>query len=223
MILLTCSVCVRAQPADSMVAPPATRFSMQQLTVPAALITTGVLSVTVLENATSNKIASWRSRQWDGFHTRVDDYLQYAPIPLAYGLDLIGIPSRNDVWNRSLILVKGELLMLASVNLIKYTTREQRPDGSNNHSFPSGHTAQAFAAATFLSEEYKARLPWIPYAAYGMAAATGVLRIANNKHYLGDVLTGAGLGILSMKVSYWTHRYLWGKHKRRRPVRNLQP
>lgn len=196
-------------------------FHPRQLYAPLTLMATGITSVTLLEYETSNRLALQRNRHFGSFHTRVDDYLQYAPIPIAYGLDLFGIPSRNDVWNRSVILVKGELLMLLSVNAIKYTTREQRPDGSNNHSFPSGHTAQAFAAATFLSEEYRQRLPWIPYAAYGMAAATGALRIANNKHYLGDVLMGAGMGILSMKVAYWTHRYAWGRKRKRAHIRNL--
>jgi membrane-associated phospholipid phosphatase len=40
------------------------------------------------------------------------------------------------------------------------------------------------------------------------------LRIMNNKHYLSDVLIGAGIGILSTKISYWTHQYKWNKRKR---------
>jgi len=203
--LLARSATACGQAADSL--SPASSFHPRQLYAPVALMAIGTMSVTLLEYETSDRLAIQRNRHIGSFHTRIDDYLQYAPIPVAYGLDLFGVPSRNDVWNRSVILVKGELLMMLSVNAIKYATREQRPDGSNNHSFPSGHTAQAFAAATFLSEEYRRQLPWIPYAAYGVAAATGALRIANNKHYLGDVLMGAGMGILSMKVAYWTHRY----------------
>lgn len=218
-LLLTRAGIAPAQVTDT--SSTASTFRPRQLYAPAALMTTGILNVSLLEYETSDRLASWRNQHMGSFHTRIDDYLQYAPIPIAYGLDLFGIPSRNDVWNRSVILVKGELLMLLSVNAIKYTTREQRPDGSNNHSFPSGHTAQAFAAATFLSEEYRQRLPWIPYAAYGVAAATGALRIANNKHYLGDVLMGAGMGILSMKVAYWTHQYAWGRKRKRPHIRNL--
>ena len=106
-------------------------------------------------------------------------------------------------------------MFYASTQLLKSAVSELRPDGSDHRSFPSGHTAQAFATATFLSEEYKERLPWMPYAAYTLAGSTGILRIANNKHYIGDVLFGAGLGLLSMKTAYWTHRYKWGKNKKR--------
>lgn len=55
-------------------------------------------------------------------------------------------------------------------------------------SFPSGHTANAFAGATILSIEYKDKYPWVPYVAYGMASGVGVMRIANNRHYISDVL-----------------------------------
>ena len=80
-------------------------------------------------------------------------------------------------------------------------------------SFPSGHTAQAFAAAAMLSEEYGYHYKWVPYLSYGIASTVGVLRMANNKHYLSDVLVAAGIGILSTKVAYWTHQYNWGKSK----------
>jgi len=52
----------------------------------------------------------------------------------------------------------------------------------------------------------------MPYAAYGVASGVGLLRVANNKHYISDVLIGAGIGILSMKAAYWTHQYKWKKH-----------
>lgn len=148
-----------------------------------------------------------------GFHSGIDNYLLVAPIALAYGLDAVGIKSKTDILNRSVILLKGELIMYGTVNLLKNTTGVLRPDGSNRYSFPSGHTAQAFAAATFLSEEYKDRFKWMPYVSYGMASTVGMMRIANNKHYISDVLLGAGIGILSMKVAYWTHQYRWGQKK----------
>ncbi len=137
----------------------------------------------------------------------------FAPIVIAYGLDAFGVKSNTDIVNRTFILAKSELLFLASSQLLKVTINEKRPDGSNHRSFPSGHTMQAFLAATFLTEEYKKELPWIPYLAYGMASSVGILRIANNKHYVNDVLFGAGAGILCMKISYWTHQYKWSKKK----------
>lgn len=136
-----------------------------------------------------------------------------APIAIAYGLDAFGVKSKTDILNRTVILLKGEIMTHATVCFLKNKTDVLRPDGSNSYSFPSGHTAQAFAAATFLSEEYKDQFKWMPYVAYGMASSVGLMRIANNRHYISDVLLGAGIGILSMKVAYWTHQYKWGQKK----------
>jgi membrane-associated phospholipid phosphatase len=201
---------------DTVLKPLLKPFYIRQVYVPAALMTTGIVSTTLFTAALKYKIVEERNEHFANFHTNIDDYLQYAPIPIAYGLDAFGFKSKNDILNRSLILLKGEALMLVTVNILKYTTKELRPDEANIYSFPSGHTAQAFAAATFLSEEYKDKYPWIPYVAYGMATTTGLLRMANNRHFIGDVLMGAGLGILSMKVSYWTHQYKWGKRRKHR-------
>ena len=64
-----------------------------------------------------------------------------------------------------------------------------------------------------LAIEYGEQHKWVPYAAYGVATTVGVMRMANNKHYISDVLFGAGLGILSMKAAYWTHQYKWNRPK----------
>mgnify|MGYP003199246539 CR=1 FL=1 len=66
-----------------------------------------------------------------------------------------------------------------------------------DYSFPSGHTATAFMTATMLTKEYGHISPWIGIGAYSVATATGLMRMANNKHWLSDVLTGAGIGILA--------------------------
>ena len=58
--------------------------------------------------------------------------------------------SKTDIINRSVILLKSEILMSGSVTFLKHAVQELRPDGSARNSFPSGHTAQAFAAAAFL-------------------------------------------------------------------------
>ncbi|MBO9573889.1 MAG: phosphatase PAP2 family protein [Chitinophagaceae bacterium] len=176
-----------------------------QLFVPFALMLSGISVNGNGPESIKKEVAEERTEYFPHFHTHIDNYLQYSPIAIAYALDAMGVKSKNDLRNRTAILLKGELLMMASVTALKYGTHQQRPDGSNYNSFPSGHTAQAFAAATFLSEEYKDKIPWMPFAAYGIAGTVGGLRMANNRHYISDVLMGAGLGILSMKVAYWTH------------------
>lgn len=204
------STCLFAQ-SDSIYLHERPKFLSVQFIPPVALMMAGLLTNGSGRESLKNEIVEERNEHLSHFRTHLDDYLQFSPIILTYGLDAIGIKSRTDVANRTAILLKAEIMMMGSVTVLKNVTHKIRPDGSSYNSFPSGHTAQAFAAATFLSEEYGRRYKWIPYAAYGTATSVGSLRMANNRHYISDVLMGAGIGILSVKVSYWTHRYLWGR------------
>lgn len=190
------------------------QISVQQFVAPVLLAGAGLS----LSGHAKYEVQDWRNRHFDGFHTKADDVLSLAPIVAVYGLDLLGVKARTDFVNRSVILAKAELLAIGSVYLLKATTREERPDGSDAHSFPSNHSAQAFLAATFLSEEYGRRIRWIPYVAYTVASSVSVLRVLNNKHYINDVLVGAGIGILSQKLAYMTHRYKWGTRRQKPPL-----
>jgi membrane-associated phospholipid phosphatase len=156
-------------------------------------------------------VREWRNNNFSGFRTHTDDLLQYAQIPLVYGLDWAGVKAKNDFLNRSLLLAKSEILMTIIVRIIKPSAQVLRPDASNYHAFPSGHTAQAFVAATFMHKEYGEKSVWYSIGAYSLATSVGALRILNNKHWISDVLAGAGIGILSTNVVYMTHRYRWGK------------
>ena len=130
---------------------------------------------------------------------------QLFPFVAIYGFELAGMKPRTDWQNRTAIMIKGQIVNLGLVYLLKTTINQTRPDGTA-YSFPSGHTANVFAGATMLSIEYGEHHKWVPYAAYGLASGVGIMRMANNKHYISDVLFGAGLGILSMKAAYWTHQ-----------------
>jgi hypothetical protein len=93
--------------------------------------------------------------------------------------------------------------MAGFVNGIKYTAKEMRPDGSTANSWPSGHTATAFVGASLLHKEYGlTRSPWWSVAGYGVATATGVMRVLNNRHWISDVMSGAGIGIMSTELGY---------------------
>ena len=104
-----------------------------------------------------------------------------------------------------MILGLSGIIMGTAVLSIKNLSGETRPDGSDKYSFPSGHTAAAFATAEFLRQEYKDVSPWYGVAGYAMAATTGYLRMYNNKHWVGDVAAGAGIGIMSTKLAYWIY------------------
>ncbi len=76
---------------------------------------------------------------------------------------------------------------------IKMTTMRTRPNKSDNHSFPSGHTSATFALAGSLNGIYG----WqVGVPAYLCASIVGAQRISTNAHYLSDVLSGALIGTL---------------------------
>ena len=137
------------------------------------------------------------------FNRHTDDYLQYLPAAVMLGMKLGGVEGRSS-WGRMLASDAFSALLMGSVVFsLKQTTHVMRHDGSNDHSFPSGHTATAFMTATMLAKEYGHKSPWIGIGAYSVATATGLMRMANNKHWLSDVLTGAGIGILSTELGYY--------------------
>ena len=137
------------------------------------------------------------------FHYGYDDYLQYAPAVVMLGLKGFGVESRSS-WGRMLVSDAFSVAIMASVvNTIKYTAHVRRPDKSNYKSFPSGHTATAFMAAMMMHKEYGDRSPWYSISAFTVATATGISRILNNRHWLSDVLAGAGIGILSTELGYY--------------------
>ena len=137
------------------------------------------------------------------FKTGIDDYTQFFGPAAVVGLKLGGYEGRSD-WPRLLASAGMSYgLMALFVNTIKHTAKEMRPDGSTANSWPSGHTATAFVGATLLHKEYGlTRSPWWSVAGYGVATATGVMRVLNNRHWISDVLSGAGLGILSGELGY---------------------
>jgi membrane-associated phospholipid phosphatase len=142
------------------------------------------------------------SRHWNT-HTSIDNYIQYAPAVAVYGLDLAGVKATHNFRDRTFVMASSYLLMAITVNTLKYTVNVTRPDTSADNSFPSGHTATAFTGAHILFREYKDASPWIGIAGYATATATGALRILNRRHWLSDVVVGAGTGILCAEAGYW--------------------
>ncbi len=148
------------------------------------------------------RFRSLRNDFMPNFHCPVDNYLQYLPAAVMVGMKACGVESRSS-WSRMLVSdAFSAALMGGIVFVIKNTAQVERPDGSNHHSFPSGHTATAFMTATMLNKEYGYKSPWVGIGAYSAATATGLMRIANNKHWLSDVLAGAGIGIITTEIGY---------------------
>ena len=90
-------------------------------------------------------------------------------------------------------LANAAIVNLAYTELLKVTVRRERPDGSNNQSFPSGHASDGFTWATVFERHYGWK--WgVP--AYALAATMGYSRIVRDKHYLSDVVGRAALGYI---------------------------
>jgi membrane-associated phospholipid phosphatase len=87
---------------------------------------------------------------------------------------------------------------IASASLItqglKQAFPEVRPDGSNNDSFPSGHTSAAFASAATLWNRQGQRFG-VP--AMAVAALVGVARVKADKHFWYDAVAGGAIGLAS--------------------------
>lgn len=97
--------------------------------------------------------------------------------------------------------------------VLKKVVNEERPDNSDNKSFPSGHAAMAFAAARSIDKEFRSESIWIPIAGYAAATAIGVERVASDRHHWYDVVAGAGLGYGAAELSWWLSDKLFPQNK----------
>lgn len=188
----------------------------KKIIVPLALISYGTYETIIEKNGSENVFINDLVTKHVVTTTTADDYLQYVPSATVYALNLLHVKGKNRFKDRTLALGLSFLLMGVTVNTLKYTSKIRRPDHSSYSAFPSGHTATAFMGAEFLHQEFKHVSPWIGIAGYAVATTTGILRMYNSKHWLGDVCAGAGIGILSTKIAYtalpWLKRK-FTKHK----------
>ncbi|MBV8327749.1 phosphatase PAP2 family protein [Chryseobacterium sp.] len=191
---------------DSILTPTPFKLKPKQFIIPGALITYGILATTTH----SFKKINFDTRDeimedHPTFRTTIDNYSQFAPGAAVFALQAFGIKGESSIKKELIVYAMSIGISTAIVVPTKRLTRQERPDLSNDQSFPSGHTAIAFASAEFLRREYWNTSPWIGVAGYAVAAGTGILRMYNNKHWLGDVAAGAGVGIISTTLSYWLY------------------
>jgi len=110
----------------------------------------------------------------------------------------------NKISHLGLDMVRAELLEEGIVQALKFSVRRERPDGSNNKSFPSGHAAATFAVASVLERHLGYRAAWPTFV---IATYVATSRLHDNVHFLSDVLFGAAIGT----ASGWT---VVGRHGR---------
>ena len=226
------SVTVSAQQPDSIIheapktvrlqaLPPAKNYlSARSLIVPAAFVGYGIVSLHSNPlRSLDEHISEEVQEGMPAFKTRIDDYLKYAPTVSVYVLSAVGVKGRHEFLGRTIVLVMSTILSEQIVTSLKHSTHQLRPDGTTYNSFPSGHTVKAFVGAELMHQEFGFRSPWYSIAGYSMAGGTALLRIMNNRHWLSDVIAGAGIGILSTKLCYWIFSKI---EKKKDPVKIIQ-
>lgn len=195
--------------------PAGSKFTIKQLILPTALVAVGSFGVCngtfhKLNNSIRDNVADLRGNHY----FRADDYVQYLPIISYVGLGAIGIDCKHSFKERFAAGATAYLAMGILVNATKYTVKGKRPDSNARSSFPSGHTATVFMGAELVRQEYGLG---ISIGAYAVAAGVAFLRIYNDRHWLNDVIAGAGIGILSARIGYWMlplyqKWFHWDKH-----------
>ena len=214
LFLSVASICaVKAQEIkkDSIALEPVSekqKFNYKKLIIPTVLIGYGALGLK------SDQLIGFNTEIHDEMNERshkpitIDDFARYAPVVSVYGLNALGIKGKHNRKDRTVIMLTSYIIMSGTVFGLKAAVKSERPDKSSFTSFPSGHTACAFAGAEFMWQEYKDKSVWYGVAGYAVATGTGIFRMYNNKHWLSDVAAGAGIGILSTKIAYWIHPYV---------------
>jgi len=213
----------QTQPTDSLAIVKAVeKMKMPRasgLIIPGMLISYGAISLLGHTEVRSLDYTTQAELQEDHptFAFKIDNYTRYVPAIAVYGLDLVGVRAKNNVKDRTGMLLLSFGLVTSSVGVTKILTHRLRPNGADRRSFPSGHTSLAFMTAEFLNQEYKDQSVWYSIGGYAMATGTGILRLYNNAHWFSDVVAGAGFGMLSTKVSYWIYPSLKRKFFKNKP------
>jgi membrane-associated phospholipid phosphatase len=119
-----------------------------------------------------------------------------------YGIGWLADSSRLAVAGAD--VMRAQLVSQVWVQALKFTTHRTRPDGSDDLSFPSGHSASSFATATVLHRHYgwKVGVP-----AFIVAGYVATARVHDNRHYLSDVVFGAAMGIAGERTVMRSGRY----------------
>ncbi len=177
------------------------QFSAKRVILPVSL---GVVGATgLIPNSPLNKLSNSVHGEISAhsYHTNVDDWLQYMPLTMYMGLNLAYMHNEQHILKKT--VSKTAIACLSTIIIssgLKYSVREKRPDSNKHNSFPSGHTAVVFTGAELVRLEYGNVYGSI---AYTMALMVGSMRVYNDRHWIHDVVSGAGIGILGARIGNW--------------------
>ncbi len=191
-------------------------FKPGAVIIPAAFVGYGCLkpAIKAIQN-TDDKI--WQQVQTNhaSFKTNAADYLMWAPSAAIYLMDGLRVQTKHS-FKEHLILDVGSIIVTGGIGMVmRKISGNLDVYKTYGTEFPSGHTANAFRGAEIFHQELKGSHELLSYSGYIVAAGVGALRIYNKNHLLTEVLAGAGLGILSTKLTYWVFDKVKYKNKRK--------
>lgn len=137
-------------------------------------------------------------------------YMGYTPVQVGSALAVYVAGRARDqkkVSHLGMDLLRAQIVTSILTTGVKYATQRERPDGSNNHSFPSGHASITFATATVIERHLGWRMSVL---GYGVASYVAASRLHDNRHYLSDVVFGAAVGAIGGRTVTQHGRNEWG-------------
>lgn len=217
--LFSFTIAVEAQTDSLLISKPIQNKSIfKESILPLSLVAGGIL----ISHSRFEKSFQRDARNLVGnnFSTNADDYLKYGAIAELYAADAFGVKAKNHWFDQTKNLTMAIVITDFITFTLKKNIHKTRPNGGfDRQSFPSGHTSFAFTNAAVLYEEYQQTSPVLAYSGFVVAGTTGGLRIANNAHWLGDVMVGAGIGILVTEVIYYFDPIIkWNPFKKTKNV-----
>lgn len=144
----------------------------------------------------------------------IDDVLRFAPFVTVYSLKACGLEGESS-WKRLTVNTAASVVISSGTAwILKKAIKKERPDGTDFHSFPSGHSTLVFTGAHILHKEYGKVSPWISVGGYTIATLTAADRIRRNRHDWLDVVSGTAIGIASTELGYWLGDKISGESRR---------
>lgn len=185
------------------------KFEWWQTIPPASLIGVGavVLAPNFIRNSSRRITNCVIDIRGNNKRLEFDDYIQYLPVASSLMLGCAGVRAKHLFQDRAFIVATSYATLAVLTNIPKFCIDEKRPEFARHNSFPSGHTATVFMGAELVRIEYGS---WYGISAYTIATGVGFMRMYNGRHWLHDVVAGAGIGILSARAGEWSCQ-LWQK------------
>jgi hypothetical protein len=173
------------------------KLKLKELIIPAGLIT--LSSIATKTDNFRDILPIERPNPQDRL-TPFDDIFQFSVAPSLFVFDAIGKEKHHPI-DQFLVMSLSYGITVIPTRYLKAHYSSPRPYGGN-HSFPSGHTAVAFVGAHIIYKEFKDSNAWIAYSGYAMGFVVAGARVANDKHWISDVMAGAGIAMLSTELAY---------------------